>query len=77
MPPDGADRKPPGEVWEIILTAAHRYQIQNLATWGFLQGGVRILNAPDMCIYVQCWEEFDAKWLCYAYHGVMIRTFRP
>jgi len=75
MSPDGSDRKPAGEVWEVVLSAAHRHQIQKLATWGFFRGEITILNAPDMCIYVQCQEEFDARWLCYAYHGVLIRTF--
>lgn len=77
MPPDGAEPKPAGEAWELILSAEHRRQIQNLATWGFFRGEVTVLNAPDMCIYVQCSEDFDARWLCYGYHGVVIRTFRP
>jgi hypothetical protein len=72
-----ADPKTPGEVWEVVLSALYRTQIQNLATWGFFRGEIEILNAPDMCMYVQCTEDFDARWLCLSYRGVVVRTFRP
>lgn len=75
MSPDGAGPKPTGEVWEVILSTAHRYQIQNLATWGFFNGTIKIENAPDTCICVQCSKRFDAVWLCYTYHGEIIRPY--
>lgn len=76
MPPGGADQQPAGEVWELVLTGAYRSQIENLVNWGLFKGRVTILDAPDMCIYVQCEEHFDASWLCYTYHALVVRTFR-